>query len=172
MTIGINIRLKEVLLFTLPILLLSINVVSNYSLFQTFAQNDLAAGAKSMNSVIIQRDNNPILQITSNKQTYKQGETIVITVKNNGKNTLVFPDSDLGLIIRDTKTQEKAGLLGLQVISQLKPNESKTFQWDQKDIDGKQVQPGTYAAKTSVPSTNSSKVPSVAASIKFAINSD
>jgi len=171
MTIGINIRLKEVLLFTLPILLLSINVVSNYSLFQTFAQNDLAAGAKSTNSLIIQRDNNPILQITSNKQTYKQGETIVITVKNNGKNTLVFPDTDLGLIIRDTKTQEKAGLLGLQVISQLKPNESKAFQWDQKDIDGKQVQPGTYAAKTSV-GTNSSKGPSVAASTKFAINSD
>jgi hypothetical protein len=120
---------------------------------------------------MIQRDNNPILQITSNKQTYKQGEMIVITVKNNGKNTLVFPDSVLGLIIRDTKTQEKAGLLGLQVISQLQPKESKTFQWDQKDIGGKQVQPGTYAAKTSV-STNSSKVPSVAASTKFAINSD
>src|SRR5215469_11963842 len=163
MTSGINIRLKEVLLFTLPILLLSINVVSNYLLFQTFA--------RSTNSVIIQRDNNPILQITSNKQTYKQGEMIVITVKNNGKNTLVFPDSVLGLIIRDTKTQEKAGLLGLQVISQLQPKESKTFQWDQKDIGGKQVQPGTYAAKTSV-STNSSKVPSVAASTKFAINSD
>src|SRR5215469_2620914 len=129
MSIGINIRLKEVLLFTLSILLLSINVVSNYSLFQTFAQNDLAAGARSTNSVIIQRDNNPILQITSNKQTYKQGEMIVITVKNNGKNTVVFPDSVLGLIIRDTKTQGKAGLLGLQVISQLQPMGSKGYWW-------------------------------------------
>jgi uncharacterized cupredoxin-like copper-binding protein len=171
MTIDINIRLKEVLVITLPILLLSINVVFNYSLFQTFAQNDLAAGTKTTTSVIIQRGNNPILQISSNKQTYKPGETIVITVKNNGKYMLEFPDSVLGLTIRDTKTQEKAGLLGLQVISQLKPNESKTFQWDQKDIDGKQVQPGTYTARTSV-SSNSSKVSSVAASTTFAINSD
>jgi hypothetical protein len=170
MTIEINIKLKEVLIIVLPILLLSFNVVFNYSLFQTFAQND-PAGAKTTTSVIIQRGNNPILQISSNKQTYKPGEMIVITVKNNGKYTLEFPDSVLGLTIRDTTTQEKAGLLGLQVISQLKPNESKTFQWDQKDIDGKQVQPGTYAARTSV-SSNSSKVPSVAASTTFAINSD
>lgn len=171
MTIDITIRLKEVFVIALPVLLLSINVSFNYSLFQTFAQNDLAAGVKTTTSVIIQRGNNPILQISSNKQTYKPGETIVITVMNNGKYTLEFPDSVLGLTIRDTKTQEKAGLLGSQVISQLKPNESKTFQWDQKDIDGKQVQPGTYAARTSV-SSNSSKVPSVAASTTFAINSD
>jgi uncharacterized cupredoxin-like copper-binding protein len=171
MTIEINIRFKELLIIALPIVLLSINVVFNSSLFQTFAQNDLSAGAKTTTSVIIQRGNNPILQISSNKQTYKPGETIVITVKNNGKYTLEFPDSLLGLTIRDTKTQDKVGLLGLQVISLLAPNKSKTFQWDQMDIDGKQVQPGTYAARTSV-SSNSSKVPSVAASTTFAINSD
>jgi hypothetical protein len=170
MTIEINIRSKEVLIIALPILLLSANIVFNYSLFQTFAQNVISAGAKTATSVIIQRGNNPILQISSNKQTYKPGETIVITVKNNGKNTLEFPDSVLGLTIRATKTQEKAGLLGLQVISQLKPNESKIFQWDQKDVDGKQVQPGTYAARTSV--SSNSKVPSVAANTTFAINSD
>jgi len=171
MAIDITIRLKEALVIALPILVLSINVVFNYSLFQMFAPDDLAAGAKTTTSVIIQHGNNPILQISSNKQTYKPGETIVIIVKNNGKNTLEFPDSVLGLTIRDTTTQVKAGLLGSQVISQLKPNESKTFQWDQKDIDGKQVQPGTYAARTSV-NSNSSKVPSVAASTTFAINSD
>jgi hypothetical protein len=69
MTIDITIRLKEVLVIALPILLLSINVVFNYSLFQMFAQNDLAAGAKTTTSVIIQRGNNPILQISSNKYT-------------------------------------------------------------------------------------------------------
>ncbi len=168
MTVEINIRLKEVLIIALPILLLSINVVFNQSLFQTFAQT---AGAKTTTSVIIEHGNNSILKISSNKQTYKPGETILITVKNNGKYALEFSDSVLGLTILDTKTQEKAGLLGLQVISKLNPNESKTFQWDQKDIDGKQVQPGTYAARTSV-SSNSSKVPSVAASTTFAINSN
>ncbi|MGA9151841.1 MAG: hypothetical protein WBZ36_14785 [Candidatus Nitrosopolaris sp.] len=91
------------MVIALPILLLSINVVFNYSLFQTFAQNDLAAGAKTTTYLIIERGSNPILQISSNKQTYKPGETIVITVKNNGKYTLEFPDSVLGLTIRDTR---------------------------------------------------------------------
>ncbi|MGB8935512.1 MAG: hypothetical protein WCC17_10460 [Candidatus Nitrosopolaris sp.] len=171
MTIEIDIRLKGVLIITLPILVLSISVIFNYSLYQTFAQNDFAAGAKTTTSVTIQHDNNPMLQISSSKQTYKPGETVVITVKNNGKYTLEFPDSVLGLTIQGTKTQEKAGLLGLQVISQLKPKESKTFQWNQKDIDGKQVQPGTYDARTSV-SSYSSRVPPVAASTTFAINSN
>jgi hypothetical protein len=40
-------------------------------------------------------------------------------------------------------------MLGSQVMSELKPGESKTVQWDQKDIDGKQAQAGTYNAKTS-----------------------
>jgi hypothetical protein len=34
-------------------------------------------------------------------------------------------------------------------MSELKPGESKTIQWDQKDVDGKQVQARTYNAKTS-----------------------
>jgi hypothetical protein len=110
------------------------------------------------------------LQITANKQAYKLGETVVITIKNNGKYPLEFPDTLLGLKMQNTKTGQKAGLLASQVMSQLSPNQSKTIQWDQKDIDGKQVQPGTYNARTSLgASSNSSSVPPVAASTSFAI---
>ena len=176
MTTEIDIRLKGVLIITLPVLVLSISVIFNYSLYQSFAQNDTAAGAKTTmaeTTVYDHHDDNPILQISSSKQTYKPGETVVITIKNNGKYSLEFHDSVLGLTIQDTKTQQKAGLLGLQVISELKPKESKTFQWDQKDIEGKQVQPGTYNAQTSYQaSSNSSKVPPVAASTTFAINAN
>lgn len=166
-----------VLTITLPILVLSVSVVFNYSLYHAFGQNDMFVAGKTTTeatTVYNQHDNNnPILQIRSSKQTYKPGETVVITIKNDGKHPLEFPDSILGLTIQDIKTQQKAGLLGLQVISQLKPNESRTFQWDQKDIEGKQVQPGTYNARTSYPAnSNSSRVPSVAASTTFAINSN
>ena len=33
------------------------------------------------------------------------------------------------------------GLVGTQVISELKPNESKSFQWDEKDTNANQVKP-------------------------------
>ena len=89
------------------------------------------------------------LLLSTNKKTYKPGETVVITLKNNGKSTLEFSDSTLGLTIQNTKTHQKAGVLGSQVMSELKPGEPKTVRWDQKDIDGKQVQAGTYNARTS-----------------------
>jgi uncharacterized cupredoxin-like copper-binding protein len=68
------------------------------------------------------------LQLSTNKKTYKPGETVVITVKNNGNGTLEFPDSTLGLILQNTKTHQMAGILGSQVMSELKPGESKTVQ--------------------------------------------
>jgi hypothetical protein len=51
------------------------------------------------------------LQIATNKQAYKLGETVVITIQNNGKYPLEFPDSLLGLKMQNTKTGQKAGLL-------------------------------------------------------------
>ena len=60
-----------------------------------------------------------------------------------------FPDSLLGLDIENIKTGQKAGLLAAQVISELKPNESKTFQWDQKDSNANQAKPGVYKAESS-----------------------
>jgi len=98
------------------------------------------------------------------------GETVVITIKNNGKYLLELSDSLLGLKMQNTKTGQKAGLLASQVMSQLSPNQSKTIQWDQKDIDGKQVQPGAYNARTSTPASNySSSAQPVAAGTTFVI---
>lgn len=104
--------------------------------------------------------------------TYKLGETVVITLKNNGKSTLEFSDSTLGLTIQNTKTHQKAGMLGSQVMSELQPGESKTLQWDQKDYDGKQVQAGTYNARTSSAADENSNndTSPIAASTTFGIN--
>jgi uncharacterized cupredoxin-like copper-binding protein len=110
------------------------------------------------------------LQLSTSKKTYKPGETVAITLKNNGKNTLEFSDSTLGLTIQNTKTHQKAGLVGSQVMSEIKPGESKTVQWDQKDYDGKQVQSGTYNAKTSSATVeNSNNTPPIAVSTTFTV---
>jgi uncharacterized cupredoxin-like copper-binding protein len=110
------------------------------------------------------------LLLSTNKKMYKPGETVVITLKNNRKSTLEFSDSTLGLIIQNTKTHQKTGMVGSQVISELKPGESKTIQWDQKDIDGKQVQAGTYNARTSSAAEGDSNNTSlIAVSTTFAI---
>ena len=173
----IGVRLMGVLTIALPVLVLSISIIFDYSQ-PTYGQTDTTTGSAArdktttaVTTVYDQHDNNnPNLQITSNKQTYKPGVSVVITIKNNGKYPLEFPDSLLGLTIQNTKTQQKAGLLGSQVMSELKPNQLKTIQWDQKDIEGKQVQPGTYNAQTSLrASGNSSSVPSIATSTSFAI---
>ena len=175
----IDVKLMGLLTIALPVLVLSISIIFNYS-HQTYGQTDTTTGTAARDKTTTatttvynhydNSNNNPDLQITSSKPTYKPGEAVGITIKNNGKYPLEFPDSLLGLTIQNTKTQQKAGLLGSQVMSELKPNQSKTIQWDQKDIDGKQVQPGTYNAQTSLgASSNSSSVRPVAASTSFAI---
>jgi uncharacterized cupredoxin-like copper-binding protein len=111
------------------------------------------------------------LQLSTNKKAYKPSETIAITLKNNGKSTLEFSDSYLGLTIQKAKTHQKVGILGSQVMSELKPGESKTFRWDQKDNDGKQVEAGTYDARTSsAPLENSNNTSPVAVSATFTIS--
>ncbi|MGC2573409.1 MAG: hypothetical protein WA364_17990 [Candidatus Nitrosopolaris sp.] len=93
--------------------------------------------------------NNSTLQITTDKQRYLPGETVFVTIRNQMQIPLEFPDSILGLNIENVMTGQKAGLLSAQVISELKPNESKTFQWDQKDTNANQTAPGIYKAETS-----------------------
>lgn len=122
-----------------------------YPVYLIQAQNNNNNTAQNMTTAINQKHNNgnSILQITTDKKTYKLGETVTIAIKNNGKITLEFADSLLGLIVKNVKTGQQAGILGVQVISELKPNESKVFQWDQKDTNSKQVEAGIYNAQAS-----------------------
>jgi hypothetical protein len=56
-------------------------------------------------------------------------------------------------------------------MSELKPGERKTIQWDQKDIDRKQVQAGTYNAKSSSEALeNSNDTSPIVVSTTFTIN--
>jgi hypothetical protein len=82
---------------------------------------------------------------------------------------LEFPDSILGLNIENVMTGQKAGLLSAQVISELKPNESKTFQWDQKDTNANQTAPGIYKAETSSITRNLHHTQPITANTTFSI---
>ena len=113
--------------------------------------------------------NNPTLQITTDKQRYLPGETVFVTIRNKMEIPLEFPDSILGLNIENVMTGQKAGLLSAQLISELKPNESKTFQWDQKDTNANQTAPGIYKAETSSITRNLHYTQPITANTTFSI---
>jgi hypothetical protein len=72
------------------------------------------------------------LEVTTDKKTYMPGEKVSITVKNNGKQALTFPDAALGLRIENLDTRERFGLVAAQVLTTLEPGQSETIEWDQK----------------------------------------
>ena len=78
------------------------------------------------------------------------GEPVVITVKNNGDETLVLPYSALGLEIQNTNTGVEYGAPAAQVITELEPEQSKEITW-QDDSAG----PGDYSATVHTMSSNS-----------------
>jgi hypothetical protein len=73
------------------------------------------------------------LNITSYKERYKLGETVIFIVKNAGNQSLTFPDTALGLKIKNIDTAESYRLVSAQIMTELKPRESKTIKWDQED---------------------------------------
>ena len=91
-----------------------------------------------------------ILIITTSKFTYSVGEPVVITIKNNGDETLAFSDSALGLEIQNTNTGVEYGAPAAQVITELEPEQSKEIMW-QDDSAG----PGDYSATVHTMPSNS-----------------
>jgi hypothetical protein len=152
------------------VLLFSVSYVLQFHLHAIYAGNsDILAGIQTHNNVGM---NNSSLQITTDKERYLSGETVFVTIKNKMKIPLEFADSVLGLNIENVKTGQKAGLLAAQVISELKPNESKTFQWDQKDTNGNQTAPGIYKAETSSITRNLHDTQPITANTTFSIRKE
>lgn len=87
-----------------------------------------------------------ILNITTDKQTYNPGEIVSISIKNLGSEQLTFPNSALGLKIKNLASNELYPILSSQVITILGPGDSKSLQWDQIGIDGNQAPSGNYSA--------------------------
>ena len=107
---------------------------------ETNLANDTLVNGEIKNSI------SDILNITTDKQTYNPGEIVSISIKNLGSEQLTFPNSALGLKIKNLASNELYPILSSQVITILGPGDSKSLQWDQIGIDGNQAPSGNYSA--------------------------
>ena len=74
------------------------------------------------------------LEITADKEIYEPEDVVAITITNTGDEPLEFPDSALGLQIKNVDTGEVFPLAAAQVITTLEPGESKTFEFTYEDL--------------------------------------
>lgn len=107
---------------------------------ETSLANDTLVNGEIKNSI------SDIINITTDNQTYNPGEIVSISIKNLGSEQLTFPNSALGLKIKNLASNELYPILSSQVITILGPGDSKSLQWDQIGIDGNQAPSGNYSA--------------------------
>ena len=87
-----------------------------------------------------------MINITTDKQIYNPGEKVSISIKNMGSEELSFPNSALGLTLRNLASNELYPILSSQVITILSPGDSKSLVWDQIGLNGNQAPSGNYTA--------------------------
>jgi hypothetical protein len=93
------------------------------------------------------------IAISTNKDNYEQGEAITMTVKNGGKQSLVFLMENSDFVIRNLKTGQTykpSAVLGTLLIA---PGATKEFFWNQQDDNNTQAISGNYSASVSIDST-------------------
>lgn len=90
--------------------------------------------------------NNSALIVTTDRTVYSPGEIVNITISNTGQIPLTFPNSALGIDIRNLQTNETYPIFSAQVITTLNPNDSRSVIWDQTGSNGTQVPLGNYIA--------------------------
>jgi len=84
------------------------------------------------------------ISVTTDKEVYVYGETVNITVRNVGKVNIVgisklriyYVSENYSYLVHDPPTTE--------LIKNLLVNQSWNYSWDQKDINGNQVEKGKY----------------------------
>ncbi|MGB7956324.1 MAG: hypothetical protein WCF23_20315, partial [Candidatus Nitrosopolaris sp.] len=87
-------------LCTVPVLLLSVTLIFESQLHVIYAGNNSISSGNQINPIATRNNtgtNNSTLQISTDKLTYVPGETVIVTIKNNLRFPLEFPDSILGL---------------------------------------------------------------------------
>ena len=113
---------------------------SNSSQNETSIANDSSLAGETKNS------NEEMLDIETDKQTYNAGEIVSILITNKGSGELTFPNSALGLTIKNLASNELYPILSSQVITIIGPGDSKSLRWDQIGVNGNQAPAGNYSA--------------------------
>jgi hypothetical protein len=116
---------------------------SNSTSNETNIANDTLLTGETNNST------QGIVAIETDKQTYNAGEIVSISITNKGSEELTFPNSALGLKIRNLASDELFPILSSQVITILGPGDSKSLRWDQMGVNGNQAPSGNYSASVS-----------------------
>ena len=113
---------------------------SNSSQNKTNIANGTSITGETNNSV------QDMIDINTDKQTYNPGDIVSIMITNRGSAELTFPNSALGLTIRNLASNELYPILSSQVITILGPGDSKSLRWDQIGVNGNQAPSGNYSA--------------------------
>ena len=112
----------------------------------TGSQNETNLGNSTTLKGEVKNSIQDMINITTDKQIYNPGEKVSISVKNTSPEQLTFPNSALGLTIRNLASNELYPILSSQVITILSPGDSKSLEWDQMGNDGNQAPSGNYTA--------------------------
>ncbi|HEY7777500.1 MAG TPA: hypothetical protein VIA09_03075 [Nitrososphaeraceae archaeon] len=83
--------------------------------------------------------------VETDKSRYKIGELVQIEIKNISDEVINFINGGFGLEI-NLKDSIVWSLIGPDVLTPLRPNESKTVEWNQINNDNEQVPPEQYLA--------------------------
>jgi len=119
------------------------NTITNNS---NSPQNETSIANDSLLAGETKNSNEEMLVIETDKQTYNAGEIVSILVTNKGSGELTFPNSALGLTIKNLASNELYPILSSQVITILGPGDSKSLRWDQIGVNGNQATAGNYSA--------------------------
>jgi hypothetical protein len=82
------------------IIIMVIESTYNYNMIYGYLNQTL------LNKMDYNTDKLYCLAITSNKKLYNGNDSITVNIKNIVNNTLVFPDSSLGIKVENIKTNE------------------------------------------------------------------
>jgi hypothetical protein len=119
------------------------NTITNNS---NSSQNETNIATDSLLARETKNSTQDMLNIEADKQTYNAGEIVNILVTNKGSGELTFPNSALGLTIKNLASNELYPILSSQVITILGPGDSKSLRWDQIGVNGNQAPAGNYSA--------------------------
>ena len=85
------------------------------------------------------------LIMRTDKTVYNLGELVKFLISNTGTKPLVYPDSTLGLVIKNLNTNTTYSVYSVPRPTTLKPNETMVVPWSQNSTNNTNAPPGVYA---------------------------
>lgn len=87
------------------------------------------------------------MAVTTDKENYEPGETVKVILRNNGDEPIRVSGLNFSLSILNPTTNENHTIVEREAsILAVDAGTSRTYEWDQKDDSGDQVEAGNYTA--------------------------